>query len=160
MICDILLLASSGFILGLVIRWCFSRAFNVIALRERLFGVRNQLWDAAHRLHRFDDPAYVKARRVINANIRTAGDLSIPLVIFLMTRGLKMEEIKSDDRRMQAAIDQALQQTQSFVFEYLFCDTIFGRLVSFLIDMMSLKEWLRRKMSGWVRSEGPALLAR
>ena len=66
-----------------VLAYCFWRPYRTDALRQRLFSLRDELFDlAADGRIAFDDPAYWRLRRTINCMIRFGHRLSLTRLIF------------------------------------------------------------------------------
>jgi hypothetical protein len=73
--------------LGLVALWLlffkFTREYREDALRDRLFGVRDKLFDfAASGKIAFDEPAYGRLRSTINSSIRFAHRITFSRLVF------------------------------------------------------------------------------
>jgi hypothetical protein len=64
------------------------RSYRVDLLRQKLFVLRDQLFDyAATGAVAFEEPAYITTRRMLNGMIRFAHRVSLPHVLFMtMTR--------------------------------------------------------------------------
>ena len=113
--------------------WCKVR---VVQLRQDLFDLRDALFDAASDIGALDDPAYRAARRHFNAIARTAEHITIPVLAFVLHRGVSRNEmLKSDNPRLQEEIDRALDSCADRLRAYLLKDTFTGRIT---LPMMRL----------------------
>lgn len=120
-------------LIGLSLGYACWVKVRVIRLREDLFEIRDDLFDAARRLNGFNDPAYREARIHIHALITMADSISIPCVLFLSQSASEKESASSSNPAMQEAIDKAkrlyIQRTQ----RYLFGETLGGLLVTAVV---------------------------
>ncbi len=112
--------ATLQFVAGLALLWwLFFRAFHYYrldALRDRLFAVREELFDyAAGGAIAFNDPAYGKLRNLINGLIRFAHRLSfssiLPVVLFrLMFKDPEPEQPLDAWRRAVVRVSPEVQK--------------------------------------------------
>ncbi len=107
---------------------------RVIRLRQDLFEIRDDLFDAAAALCAFDDPAYREYRAGINAMIRFASVLSVPMIVFANTSKERTDDfMRSEDAELQEAIDHARSRLESLLATYLIHSTLTGWITTALI---------------------------
>ena len=85
---------TAKFVLAWVLLYCFWRSYRTDALRQKLFALRDELFDlACDSQLAFEDPAYWRLRRTLNSMIRFAHRLSFTrlVVTILGTAGLRDE---------------------------------------------------------------------
>ena len=106
--------------------WCW---FRVWYLRQRLFMIRDELWDTMRAEGRLDDPEHREFREAINALIRVASSLSLVSSLYLL---LSKEK---DLRAMgHASEHKAILKARRDVFllcaKYLLLESIPGLLIT------------------------------
>jgi len=133
--------------------------FRVVRLRQDLFGIRNRLWDRMRELGSFDDPAHLATRERINAMIRFAHLLNLPMMFFLMIKIPKpaVPAIpSSSDPDTQIAIDEATDASVNCVLSYMVYSRPFSgwlplRLAGYTISVGG-------SVASWFKSDGPLQL--
>ena len=90
-----------------VLAYCFWRPYRTDALRQRLFSLRDQLFDvAADGRIAFDDPAYWRLRRMMNCMIRFGHRISlIRLVIAAIGMPRAIVDSDSSYKKWKTAVD-------------------------------------------------------
>ena len=104
---NLLLVAANFSLLCVVLFWCWRR-YRIDALRDRLFLLRDELFDYALSSElSFGDPAYVMLRRSINSMLRFAHKISFTrtLLVAVLTYRVTNRDILSDyDREWEDAL--------------------------------------------------------
>lgn len=106
--------------------WCW---FRVWYLRQRLFMIRDELWDTMRAEGRLDDPEHREFRDAINALIRVASSLSLISSLYLLLskdKDLKAMGHASD----QKAILKARQDVFFLCAKFLLLESIPGLLIT------------------------------
>jgi hypothetical protein len=155
-----LLLAISSFGMSACLAYALWSKVRVIFLREELFEIRDDLWDAARRHGGFDDPAYLEARTHLNAAI-VAGPLCSVSILQGVVRRVKREDIeaaisqKSQNHEFQNAIDLAYRRTISKCVAYIYL----WRASGWLHVINFRTRAVRLQFMRWLKSNEPAELA-
>ena len=136
-------------LIGVYLGW---RELRVVLLRQDMFAIRDELWDTAHRLEAFDDPAYLEAREILHAVIRRAH--RIDLVTFAIT--LRTAEVKhaptlppARTPDMQSAIETALSKSYRRLSRYIVWERPFSgfalmQVANVIVFLTKLAAWTRR----------------
>lgn len=140
-------------------RWEEIRLF---LLRQKLFAIRDQLWEAAREQEGFDDPGYIEARERLNVLISSVHRLSIPVLVYSVNRVPPAEqEIARSD--LKPHIEVAYKEMGVAVFEYLILHTIMGvslLAISFVLFVgNSTRELILKTIQRWIQSTGPVTTA-
>ena len=105
---------------------------RVICLQERLFVIRDALFDEAHMMGCLGDAAYQYYREAINSTIRLAPTFSMPTLVQMILRRSTIEHEeappKSDNSAFQESIDRAILSAEWEVLNYVVRHTITGRI--------------------------------
>jgi hypothetical protein len=167
---SMLQIAGGSLIIGLAISYAYWCRVRVTFLREDLFIIRDSLWESARELDRFDDPAYQKTREMFNTCIRAASFMSLPQVIgsLVMARAdesVNEDELKSDCKEMQAAIDEAGQKLVKRVSTYLLRDRFVSGSLLVIVAIVTLGSTVKLLrfasmiVDSWRKSQGPSILS-
>lgn len=150
-------LAFGVFLLSLTasyVVWC---RFRVMIIRQDLFEIRGDLWEAAFELDCLKDDAYQQARVSLNAMIRSAHNMSLPVLLFAVLKfdDRKLDDIpKSSNPDMQKAIEDAARLSSEALLRYVInCRPLSGwLLVRAAVGAASIKE----SVSRWFQGGGPS----
>ena len=116
--------ASSGFA---YLWWVKVREMR---LRQNIFAIRDDLFDAAVANGWLDDPGYRAFRAHLNSLLQFAHHLSVPALIHLSSVPLPDEPFpKSANKRIQKAIDQATHDVTTRIVHFVRFETAIGLLV-------------------------------
>lgn len=99
---------------------------RVWMLRQDLFRIRDEMWDAMRAKGLLDDPAHREARDSINTMIRVASSLSFFSILKLIESGLHaFRKISSDE---ELPLEVRIARTEAFIriSQYLLYDTLTG----------------------------------
>ena len=134
--------------------WCRIR---VVALRQDIFDLRDGLFDVALAESIFDDPAYRFARQHLNQVANVADSITIPVLAFVLHRGVKeITQPKSDNDRMQQAIELAMRQCVERIMRFLWHQTFTGWVVRPILSLVHISTLVEsqthRWMERWVKS--------
>jgi hypothetical protein len=119
---------------------------RVIMLRQRLFEIRDALWDDATALNGLADPAYRATREHLNGAIRIVRWLSLP-VIARANPSPGFVVPKSEDPLLQEAIDRAYADCADAIVHYLMRQTVCGLFVSAVASCYSVWKGVSSPMS-------------
>ena len=164
---EFLTLLAASFVLGAAIAylwWCHVR---VTFLREDLFMIRDRLWDQARQHDMLEDPAYLRAREVLNATIGIAGLFSVRM--FDMIRSSPQPEVQHSpplpEGEKGEVIREAYEQMKQVIIDYVYFRTFTGQCRVF---KEFFKFYLRlsfipavrgaSQMASWLESRGPVTL--
>lgn len=101
-----------------------------IRLRQDIFAIRDDLFDAAVKNGWLDDPAYRAFREFLNMVLALAHDVSVPLFVFFSQQPAVEEPFpKAQDPRLQRMIEQQTHQVASRLVRFVRYETLTGRLV-------------------------------
>jgi len=132
------------FLLSMVVTYGWWSYLRVWFLRQDLFTIRDELWDAMRAGGTLDLPAHRECRDSINAIIRVAPFLS-PLTVFRLFT-IEVHHTEPDIRSMPAEVVRARNLVVLRVTRYLLCESLTGLRISlFLLTYMS-----RRVVRDWV----------
>ena len=114
-------------VLSASISYAYWTRLRVVLLRQRLFDIRDALWDAARTANGFDDLAYREARHRLNMAIKVARWISLPVV-----SGANLGPsgpatfATTNNQALQDAIDKAYSQFVECIVTYLMRHTACG----------------------------------
>ena len=133
---------------------------RVICLRQDIFDIRDELFDAALDLNGLGDPAYRQARERLNFAAKIADVFSLPLVTAVRSMNAPpQQEFCSSNRKLQEAINHAIASCSQRIVDYLYFETFCG-----MCGWMTSKVWKTNKpspeqtgesVSQWVSSPSP-----
>ncbi len=123
----VMIFIGTSLIAGCLSYACWTR-LRVILLRQRLFDIRDHLWDEAQAYRGLDDPAYVEARHRLNAAIRLAHWLTLPVISQSIDRTTNDAPTftKSNNTNFQVAIETAYDDFAQCLVSYLMRQTACG----------------------------------
>jgi hypothetical protein len=133
---------------------------RVMRLRQDLYDVRDQLFDVAADRKGSEDPAYVAARDHLNSVAAISADLSIPLLIFLISQSDGEEFVRpiSKDAELQAAIDKMYRWSADRLSSYILKETLSGCFLRCVVTLFAVSVYLTklssRSIENWLR-DGP-----
>jgi hypothetical protein len=141
------ILASAG--LSLVVSYAWWTKVRVWILRQRLFTVRDELWDTMREKGLLDSPAHVRVREGINALIHLAPAFSFVVMAKILSDGVRQKPPVTE--RIQVA-EEALQEAIVTVANYLFYSTLSGLILAVIFRTFDLigpafgqiKTWIDR----------------
>jgi hypothetical protein len=140
---------------------CWTR-IRVWLLREDFFVIRDELWDKARELGALDHPEHRAARHHLNACIRAAHLISVPVLIrfALASEGQKSAcpDTPSDDNpELTRAMEHARRRLIKRVGRYL----VVERPLSALIYICAMGTWfvVRTVAARFVNSSAPEELS-
>lgn len=138
------------FVLSLIVTYAAWVKVRVVLLRQRLFEIRDGLFDEVLLLGALDDPGYRDARTRMNANIRFVPALSIPVMYFLGNSydGDGVPVVHSDNPDVQKAIDRARESMHRAIYRYVMRYTASGLLLSILLIALPRNRSKRRVIEG------------
>ena len=117
-------LASSGIA---YLWWVKAREMR---LRQDIFVIRDDLFDAAVDNDWLDDPCYRAFRTYLNSLLAFAHHLSVPALIHLSELPLPDEPFpESGNKRIQKAVQKATQDVSARVIRFVRFETAIGLLV-------------------------------
>jgi len=126
--------------------------FRVTILRQKLFEIRDELWEKALKLDSLDDPAYLKIRSRFNSMIRSAHAISVPTLTVAMVQmsDQQQEYITSDNPKMQQHLEEAISDATLHILRYIvFCRPFSGWLLIHLIGTtLSINENVKMWLGG------------
>ncbi len=128
---EMLILLVTSLVLSLVLAYACWIKVRVVCLQERLFAIRDSLFDDARIMGCLADTAYRYHRNVFNALIRLAPTFSVPTLLWLMLQASKEnEEVipQSSNAKLQESIDKAASKVSFELLDYVFRHTITGRI--------------------------------
>jgi hypothetical protein len=138
------------FLLSMVVTYAWWSYLRVWFLRQDLFMIRDQLWEAMRTKGTLDLPAHRECRDSINAIIRVAPFLSTLTVFRLFT--VEVQHVAPDIQSMPQEVVLARNRVVLRVTRYLLCESLSGlRVALFLITYMSRRvatEWINRMVRG------------
>ena len=127
---DIIILATGTAMVSTGIAYLCWVHLRIILLRQRLFDIRDDLWDKARELFAFDDPAYREARTHLNTTIRIAHWITLPVIAGTVPESASTPTFtKTTNPNLQKAVDDAYQQYGECVVHYLMRHTLCGLFV-------------------------------
>lgn len=136
--------------------WCHVR---VIALRQDLFDIRDDMWDAARELGCFNDPAYQSTRDHLNGVATHARSFTVPVLAFVLANrppGGYPRPARSENQDVQRIIDRALTRSSARLASYLVNESLTGwvcRAISVLTLIDRYTKRLADQCSSlWMRS--------
>lgn len=151
--------------LSLSITYAYWTTLRVFFLRQRLFEVRDALFDAARSREAFGDPAYVAARRHLNVMIDLAGWYSLPVLKAAYEAAQRSEECRtgepprSADPAINTAINEAMESATDAVAVHVMRHRLSGCFFRFRYGAKSAARKAARVIArNWVFSMGPELL--
>lgn len=145
---------------------------RVTILRQMLFEIRDNLWDTAFKMGRFDDPAYKRSRSHLNNMIRLCGYYSIPTIMLLAKMEKELKDIgefpelpekrPSENPVMEAAIAEAESKASRLIVFYVLFWRVTGwmKLASLFFEVLksSSRKKLESKVLEWQRHvDSPAV---
>ena len=150
-----LILGTTGLSAALAYGW-WSRV-RVIWLRQDIFDLRDELYRVALAECAFEDPAYRVAREHLNAVANVADSITIPVMAYLLHRGVKdAKRPKSTNKKMEEAIQLAQAKCAGRIATFLLRQTFTGLVARPIIRLIYIgtviEEQMQRWMERWVRS--------
>lgn len=119
---DLFLVGFGSFVISSLLLYAVWSHLRVLFLRQSLFEIRDILWDQAHNLGCFDDPAYLKSRRHMNAMIDLCSLYSYHS-LFSLAADCKdyatPAKIRSANEQMQSAIEAAYSAAGDEVMSFI-----------------------------------------
>jgi hypothetical protein len=115
------------------VQWAWSKA-RVLLLRQRLFAVRDSLYDAAFALGEHENPAHQDVRARLNALIRYAHRLSLPSLALLSGGNVAGPPLAGCSEELAHHIRNAQHQYASAIATYV----IWWRFGSGILLMLPL----------------------
>lgn len=117
-------------LLSLILSYAIWCKFRTIILRERLFLLRDGIFDEATDRGRLDDEAYREVRRIINQQIRFAHFWNIAHLIALITAKVEhYERPQSTDAEFNFLLETAMDELSTEIANHLIKRTVGGWVV-------------------------------
>ena len=169
MILNLLTIFAGSMLASCAVAYAIWSGARATFLRQDLFTIRDRLWDEARKRGRFDDPAYLSARKHINGLIRFAETISVPVVEALegVSTEFRRERPKSSDGEFQCVINKANVDCSEAVIRYVLFGTATGvkRLLFEVCRMFRDRSFrrVRAKMealASWLTSTVPEAISK
>ncbi len=110
--------------------------FRVWMLRQDLFSIRDELWDAMKARDSLDEPAHRAMRASLKAFVRVAPLLSVFTLLGILAEGASSHHV--DEPSDFPEIEAARHKTVSRVMNYLFFETLMGLAIVVGVSVICL----------------------
>lgn len=157
---DLILLASASCGIGLAITYAWWAKVRIDIFRQRLFRERDNLWLFAFEEDALEDPAYMQARKHINAMINCGPLMSVfTLKRINETGGGKVTFPKTSNERLRSEIKEAYKRSALIGFDYVYLYRLSGMTVfvsqllgSILVrlTLMQFELWKKSQKRVWL----------
>jgi|GEM_PF-5065808 len=108
-------------------------------LRQDIYDLRDELFDTMAKAGTLDDPAYRSARSHLNYVAQCAGDLSLPVFLYLLHAGVKGKAIESSENEfVQRTVQETIENCATRIVRFLVLETGAGLLMSLSALVLSL----------------------
>lgn len=171
-ISDLALLSLAALGVGSAISYAWWSKLRVIGLREDIYAIRDELWDAARRSHAFDNEEYQATREVLHSCIQGAALISLPVIlvnVFVIARHIKSpnpprEPSPSElpEGSIERAIATATAKVTTRIVRYIIFDRFFsGGLLFLAIWALAMLIGKAKKLdpnalaTQWIKDRGP-----
>lgn len=126
---------------------------RVIMFRQNLYDIRDELFDRAADCDGLEDPAHHVARQHINNIAHTAEMFSVPLFAYHLSAGVDggdfQERLHTDNPKLAAAIEKAMNASANAVTHYLLRRTIPGILAVAFFRMTKAGNVVESQVNKW-----------
>ena len=138
--------------ISLALSYAWWYKVRVIRLRQDLFDARDALFDSALEMGALDDPAYRAARRHLNAIVQLADAITLPVLAFVLHRGVSRNEmLNSNNVCLQKEIDAALDRCADRLVTYLLRETFTGLIVVPILRLVRIRAVVESQARRWLR---------
>lgn len=130
-------------------------SLRVVLLRQDILDLRDGLFDAARELDALADPAHRSVRGHLNKVAAHADDITVPVVAFILYRGLDKSGVTpcfhTNNPELQAAIDHAMEESAHVVGRHLLRRTFTGAIILPMASFVRLGHELEQQTIRWAR---------